>query len=124
MGDAQLEGGKKICERSLALPVVGVLYLFVPFYALYFLITRWPRTARPFVMGCCASFAAVVGMCTGLYGLGRQPLGGPMPVVAMPRPAPAVPRVAAPPAPAARPEPAPPASRPPAPVDPVAQALT
>ena len=36
--------------------VAGLLYLFVPFYNIYYLITRWYAMKRPFIMGFTGGF--------------------------------------------------------------------
>lgn len=42
--------------------ICGFLYLFVPLYPIYFLISRWDVNAKPF-------FAALMGALTGVIGL-------------------------------------------------------
>lgn len=44
-------------------PICGFLYLFVPFYALFFLVSRWSENAVPFLM-------SVIGTVTFFLGVG------------------------------------------------------
>jgi hypothetical protein len=41
--------------------LVGVLYLFVPFYSLYFVITRWSRCRQTFLIAITAALASLLG---------------------------------------------------------------
>lgn len=41
--------------------LVGVLYLFVPFYSLYFVITRWSRCRQTFLIAVTAALASLLG---------------------------------------------------------------
>ncbi len=41
--------------------LVGVLYLFVPFYSLYFVITRWSRCRQTFLIAVTATLASLLG---------------------------------------------------------------
>ncbi|TVS09120.1 MAG: hypothetical protein EA424_27785 [Planctomycetaceae bacterium] len=42
--------------------LVGVLYLFVPFYSLYFVITRWSRCRQTFLIAVTAALASLLGV--------------------------------------------------------------
>lgn len=44
----------------------GLMYLFLPFYPLYHLITRWDEQKKPFLMSLCAMFA-IFGQGAGLF---------------------------------------------------------
>lgn len=50
----------KILVNSFQEDVVcGLLYLFVPGYALYYLVTRWKENAQPFLISCIAGATAL-----------------------------------------------------------------
>src|SRR5207244_2783805 len=42
-------------------PMCGLLCLFVPFYSLYYLITRWDETQRPFFLNLAGAFLLIAG---------------------------------------------------------------
>lgn len=42
--------------------MVGIMYLFVPFYALYFLFSRWDVNATAFLISLIGSFAMIIGI--------------------------------------------------------------
>lgn len=56
-------GGLKILGNAFAEDTMcGFMYLFIPFYALFFVITRWDVNARPLMI----AIMGVVTMVTGL----------------------------------------------------------
>ncbi len=50
--------------------VQGLLYLFVPFYAIYYLITRWEQCKKPFLYSLAGVGVAIVGVLIAGAGAG------------------------------------------------------
>jgi uncharacterized membrane protein len=67
-----LWGGISLIVMAFSEDVVcGLLYLFLPLYSLYYLVSRWPETKKPFVATLIASFLFVLIQIVAAQELGR-----------------------------------------------------
>ncbi len=46
----------------------GILYMFVPFYSLYYVISRWEKCKQPFLYSLAGLAVAIIGLVMGGMG--------------------------------------------------------
>ena len=56
-------GGFRILLNAFAEDTLcGLLYLFLPYYSMYYLVTRWAENSRPFLLSLLGTLTMMIGM--------------------------------------------------------------